>query len=179
MEKVDLTLIYSPIFSDKTRFPLAVRQVLDTFLSAQILLPDVSPQTKGRFIESLTGKIDALETSDPQLVENFGHYRDLFKRKKTELYDVLVKARQQETLQTTKGPYNELCAELVEAINQDNMENDSVQQVTAKDESEVDDSMEGISSVEEKVPEISIKQARFVPLSHTLAALDRIIVQKK
>jgi len=94
----DVQALYSENYSSRDKFPWEVRRALGEVLYKHEFNTESSAQTKSRYLDTLSKQIDELEQKDPVLVEGYTTYRELFKRKKADLYDLLA-----ETIDTERS----------------------------------------------------------------------------
>lgn len=160
----DVRALYSKSYDDKAKFPWDVRNELGPLLYEHEFNLESSPQAKSRYLDTIAKHIDELETKNPVVVESYTEYRELFKRKKADLYDLLAASIEWEKSYAI-GAHNR-------AESSDDDESDDEMSVDDNDSPD-----EFIEDSEDSSVNDFLEQPSFVPLNVTLSKLDIIVSQ--
>lgn len=167
--------LYSSTYDNKDQFPWDVRNELGALLYEHEFNTESSPQAKSAYLNGLTKHIDELEQENPVMVESFASFRELFKRRKTELYDLLAESIEMEK-SVAMGASSQIAMKK-ENISSSISEEDS--EMSLDEEHDIPEEFVDGSDGEDMDEYIETPaQVQFVPLDVTMNKLEHLIAQQ-
>lgn len=165
-----LKAIYSERIDDKEKFPLRFRELLGDALLAQ-QFTESTAQAKNKFLSGLESYLH--EQGDEVAVEEFAKYRELFKRRKSDLYDLIKECVDREVGNAESSSSSDY-PPLEDQLASDEMEVDS-DESGEEENPQSDDAVEDDANSKE---DSESQEDSAVSLEDTFAALQGIITQK-